>query len=345
MSFNVLTLEQRKEWDNIVMSFKEYDTYWLSGYAKAFKLHGDGNPLLLYYDNNKTRGINVVMKRDIAKDPSFDGKIREGEYYDLSTPYGYGGWLFEGDDIADALNSYEEWARTTGIVSEFVRFHPIIRNHEQVIGFYDVVRLGEVVHMDISSSEILWANLTSKNRNMIRKAQKNGVKILHGRNAELFEEFRVIYNKTMDEDAAGKYYYFKPEFYDSIVKDLPENSQVFYAEKNGEIISAAIFLIANGFMNYHLSGRRREYNNLAPSNLLLYEAGLWGCVSGYKTLYLGGGLGSARDNLFKFKKSFNRGEVRRFYIGKKIFDKNKYDMLVNIRGCDSDSNFFPKYRA
>ena len=49
-------------------------------------------------------------------------------------------------------------------------------------------------------------------------------------------------------------------------------------------------LMANGKMNYHLSGSIREFSNLAPTNLLLYKAALWGCANGCKTLYLGGGV-------------------------------------------------------
>lgn len=68
---DVYTLEQSEHWDAVVRSFKEYDVYWLSGYVKAFQIHGDGEPLLFYYEENETRGINVVMKRDVAKDERF----------------------------------------------------------------------------------------------------------------------------------------------------------------------------------------------------------------------------------------------------------------------------------
>lgn len=104
-------------------------------------------------------------------------------------------------------------------------------------------------------------------------------------------------------------------------------------------------LCANGMMNYHLSGSVGEYSYLAPTNLLLYEAALWGCANGCNTLYLGGGVGSGEDSLFKFKKSFYRkDDLPQFFIGKKVFDQEKYDMLLNLRGT-VDSNFFPKYRA
>ena len=99
-------------------------------------------------------------------------------------------------------------------------------------------------------------------------------------------------------------------------------------------------------MNYHLSGSLREFSSLAPTNLLLYRAALWGCENGYRTLYLGGGVGSSEDSLYKFKKAFNRGEARRFYIGQKVFSPETYQYLVEMRGSSIENGgFFPRYRG
>lgn len=341
----VYTLDQSEQWDAVVRSFKEYDTYWLNGYVKAFKIHGDGEPLLFFYKSNEIRGINVVMKRDIATDGRFTGKIPEGEYFDVATPYGYGGWIIEGEETKELFSSYESWCRENSIISEFVRFHPMLKNHEACESFYEVIRLGEVVHMDLSSPTVIWDNIISKNRNVIRKAVKNGVKIYNGRFPEIYETFRSIYNGTMDKDHAEEYYYFGKEFYQSVLEDLPNNAQVFFAEKEGKVIAASIILTANGRINYHLSGSLREYSSLAPTNLLLYKVALWGHENGFKTLYLGGGVGSGEDGLFKFKRAFYKGELNRFHIGKKIFDEEKYDKMLSLRDDIGESNYFPKYRA
>lgn len=340
----VYTLEQAAQWDLVVRSFKEYDIYWLSGYVKAFQIHGDGTPLLFFYEKSSTRGINVVMKRDIAKDEHFIGKIPEREYFDFATPYGYGGWIIEGKDTESLFSSYKDWINKNGIISEFVRFHPMIRNHDACRELYEIVQLGEVVHMDLSSPEVIWNNIISKNRNVIRKAIKNDIKIYNGRYPEIYKRFREIYNKTMDKDAAEGYYYFGEDFYKSVLEDLPQNAQIFFAEKDGLVIAASIMLTANGYMNYHLSGSLQEYNSLAQGNLLLYEAALWGCENGYKTFYLGGGVGSGEDSLFKFKRAFYKGKLNHFYIGKKIYNQRKYDELVTMREPE-ESNYFPKYRV
>lgn len=343
---NVFTLDENEKWDEIVRTFEDYDIYWMSGYVKAFKINGDGDPLLFFYEDDVVRGINVVMKRDVSKDSHFNGKIPKNTYFDFATPYGYGGWIIEGSNTEKLFEQYFVWCRKNGIICEFVRFHPVVNNADLSRNFYEVVDLGNTVSLDLTSPEIIWENITSKNRNMIRKAQKAGIEIYSGRNKELYQEFRKIYDATMKHDNAEDYYYFKSDFYDSICYDMPENAQLFYAMLDGEMIAASIMIAANGKLNYHLSGSKFEYRNLAPSNLLLYKAALWGAANGCKTFHLGGGVGSGEDNLFKFKKSFYRkDDVKQFSIGRIIFNEYKYDELLNVRTDIKNTGYFPQYRG
>ena len=341
----VLTINESLKWDDIVKNFKEYDVYYLSGYVKAFQIHGDGEPLLFFYEDDKCRGINVVMKRDIALDSHFIGKIEENRYFDFATPYGYGGWLIEGNDSSRLFDEYEKWCKANNIISEFVRFHPVIKNHVYSEKNYEVIALGETVAIDTTDKEQIWANFNPKNRNVIRKAINSGIEIKKGFSKELFDSFIDIYNQTMDKDNANEYYYFKEPFYDSILNDLKDNATIFYAELNGMIVAASIMIFANGRLNYHLSGSLREYQHLAPSNLMLWKAAEWGNDIGCSTFHLGGGVGSGEDSLFKFKKAFYRGELCRYHIGKKIFDNQAYETLKCIREKNFKTNFFPEYRG
>lgn len=346
MPLYTYTIEQAEEWDKVVRSFISHDVYYLPGYARAFQLHGDGNPILFYYNGENVRGINVVMKRDIADIEFFTDKIERDTYFDFITPYGYGGWIIEGNgDVTNLVNDYRKWCLEHNVVSEFVRYHPMTDNATCLRSFYDVIYLGKTISIDLSSPDVIWANLTSKNRNMVRKAQKSGVKIFHGQFPEIYKTFKRIYNSTMESDNAAEYYYFKDDFYNSIIDDLPEEAQIFWAEVDGKIIAASIMLSTNGRMNYHLSGSLREYQHLAPTNLLLYKAALWGCRNGFKTLHLGGGVGSTEDSLYKFKSAFNRNDTKQFAIGKNIYLNDIYVKLSGMKNQDSETRFFPKYRA
>lgn len=288
----VITIKECEHWDEIVKSFKNYDVYYLSGYVKAFQLHGDGEPLLFYFDNGNTRAINVVMKRDIAKEDHFIGKIPENTYFDFSTPYGYGGFLIDGDDVEELNTVYKKYCVDNKIVSEFVRFHPIINNSNYIQEMYDVIPLGKTVHIDTRNMDVIWNNLSSKNRNMIRKAQKSNLSVFWGRDEWLIDKFIQLYNATMDRDNASNYYYFSRDFYQSVLNDLKYNAMFFYTKLGDDIISISLILFANNKLNYHLSASKKEYQHLAPTNLLLYEVSCYGANNNYDSLHLGGGFGA-----------------------------------------------------
>lgn len=340
----IIDITDRKRWDDIVCSFSNHDVYYLSGYVRAFEIHGDGTPQLLYYEQDGLRAIYVYMKRETAI---------EG-WFDSITPYGYGGVLFEGDTSETNLktfwNAYVQKMKEESIVCNFVRYHPVLANAVPMKEVSEVIDLGKTVAFHLDSPEVIWQNIVPKNRNMIRKAEKNGIEIHHAADMALFKDFVQIYNATMDKDHAEEYYYFGDEFYKSIHEDLNGHYEMFYATYEGKIIAMSIMLFANKQMHYHLSGSVLEYRNLAPSNLLLYKAALWGCEHGYKTLHLGGGVGSGEDNLYKFKAAFNRESDYQFSIAKMIFDLEKYDALVAERAArdtmfNKESKFFPIYRS
>lgn len=337
-----VSISEFEKWTKIVYSFTNYDVYYLPGYVKAFQIHGDGIPVLVHYYCESLEGMCVYFKRVI-----------DDKYVDLITPYGYGGFIFEGDmsdsNIHNFYNEYILFMQSHNIVSAFIRYHPILKNADLFRNFSLVVDLGHTIDICLDSKDLIWENIKSKDRNLIRRAKNNNVVISHSRDSSLFDVFRTIYNVTMDKDGATSYYYFEKEFYDSIASDLKDNHEIFYASFEGKIISMAIILFANRKMHYHLACSDSTYRYLASSNLLLYEAACWGSEQGFNVFHLGGGVGAKEDGLFKFKKAFNKKSNNIFSIGKQIFDKNVYDSLVmkkmtDVIGFDVNSDFFPLYR-
>lgn len=347
--FEIISIDN-PAWDDIVKSVKDYDIYYLSGYVKAFMIHGDGEPILIAYESDGVKAINVVMKRTI--DIPMDKLLELGQQhqlYDFATPYGYGGFIIDcncSEEYMQRFNEeYTEFCEKHHVVCEFVRFHPMLNNANCMRSVYDVVDLSSTIAIDTYSEDVIWKNIISKNRNVIRKAIKNGVQIFRSNDKRLIDEFMVIYNKTMDKDNATDYYYFKKDFYESIVDDLGNNAEFYYALYEDKIIAIAIILHCNGQLHYHLSASLREYSSLAATNLLLYKAACYGADNGYKTLHLGGGVGSAEDSLFKFKRAFNPNGLKQFSIGKKIFNLELYNKICEMSNAEEGEKFFPAYRA
>lgn len=344
-----LTLEDSDRWEKIIKTFSNYDVYYLPQYVKAFKIHGDGEPILIYYHTNELRGMNVLMKRDISEVTKFQTILDKNQYYDFATPYGYGGFTFEGnldeENINTCIETYKKFCTENNIICEFVRFHPLLKNEKLLVNNYEVKYLGKTVSIDLKSEDYIWENITSKNRNVIRKAIKNGVEIYSGKSDKLMEKFVDMYNATMDKYENNDYYYFKNSFYESMKNDLGPRWTFFYAMFEGEIIAMSMILLGQDYIHYHLSSTDDNYKKLSPTNLLLYEVAKWGANEGYKVLHLGGGLGSKQDSLYKFKKSFNKNYDLDYAIGSLIFDNDNYEYLVEKSGLNHHSNdYFPKYR-
>ncbi|MFA6866195.1 MAG: GNAT family N-acetyltransferase [Clostridia bacterium] len=339
-------IKDKISWDEIIQKFDNVDIYYTFEYLQPFVLHGDGQPMLFYYHTENVMAINVVMKRVIELD-------RENKYYDIITPYGYGGWLIQGNIAKEEIKhldvEYTKLCQENNIISEFVRFHPLLENAQKVNDIYKVIDLGQTVAIDLDSEEKINENIKSKYRNVIRKAINAGVVIKKDNSAQIYDKFIEIYNATMERDIAEAYYYFEKEFYDSIREGMNDCSTMYYAELDGKVIGASIIMWGKNYVHYHLSGAIREYMNLAPMNLLLYTVAC-DYVGKKQKLHLGGGVGSnSNSGLYKFKKSFNKNGDHQFSIGKKIFDVNIYNKLVNIRkgkkDFDENSSFFPLYRG
>lgn len=350
---SVFTLEEADQWNRIVKGFKQYDVYYLAEYTKAFRAHGDGEPMLFYYEDSNMKAINVVMKRDIERDVRFQGKIPRSSLFDLATPYGYGGFLLEGnvDDVSvHRLNTeYSDYCQQAGIVSEFVRFHPVLNNYENLEYMYDLTTLNETITMNLQVKEDIWNNLSTNKKRWIKKLKNVGVEVYWGRNPELFDEFQEMYFMTMDKNQARDYYYFDRDFFNSICQDCRYHAMIFYAVYEGIKIGMVLVLHGNGQLHHHFSASHIGFQHLASTNLLMYEIALWGSENGYNTFHLGGGVGSSEDSLYKFKSGFNSKSKTVFSIGKKIFLHNQYkELLQKLRdegNISETERFFPAYRS
>ncbi len=279
------------------------------------------------------------MKSDIADSPKFAGSLEPGKFFDLETPYGYGGPLSDSPIPVSSQNLFLEemglYANSHGIISQFVRFHPLLMNHEAMPVVFEARYLHDTIYIDTESQELIMKNMDSKNRNMVRKAAKSGVTI-ERKPIEQYQEFIPIYVETMKKDAADDYYFFGEDYFKAQL-ELKDNACMFYAMLDGHPIAAAIMYYNDKFIHYHLAGTITEYRKYAPSNLLLYEAACWASEQGIKRFHLGGGI-VQDDNLFGFKKQFNKNGRLPFVIGRTVFDHEQYQKLLGIRN-ELDSEF------
>lgn len=287
------------------------------------------------YENNKDKVGKIFIfkeRENLAIYPFLLSKINDydlkKQYYDMETAYGYGGPLVNTDNeefIHEFEKEFKKFCNKNNIIAEFIRFHPLLNNHTIFKDNINVSHNRTTTYIDLNKSiyDIWNKDITSKNRNVIRKAEKN--KLITEVSFDL-KDFKKIYINTMDRLNANKEYYFK-DYYFNNLRNL--NYICINVKLNNVVIASAVFLRGNEMFHYHLSGSLKDYLKYCPNNLLLWEAIKYAKDKGFSKFHFGGGLkDSENDTLYKFKKSFCN-ETSDFYIGKRIHNEKIYDYLIN----------------
>ncbi|MGL5543073.1 MAG: lipid II:glycine glycyltransferase FemX [Fusobacteriaceae bacterium] len=326
----------------------ELDIYFKEEYGKIYELNGEGKLETFQLKSEWGTVIYHFLKKDIP--------VELGEkYYDITTPYGYGGPLFLDFEDENSLallkkefhEKFSEYCSRENIVSEFVRFHPIVKNHVYMEDYMDVSYNRDTICIEIEGEdeEKIWESFTCKCRNNLNKAFRNNLTVQITHDVETFHD---IYIKTMERNCASSYYYFSQEFFQNTLKLLGEGAKIFLAYHEGRAVSG-ILVIHNGeYMHDHFSGTDPEYRDLGANNMLVYEAAKWGARNGKKYFHLGGGCTGNGDCLFRYKSTFTKKEPYHFYIGKKIQNPEIYRRLVEEvekTKTIEDRDYFPLYRG
>jgi hypothetical protein len=256
---------------------------------------------------------------------------------DVTTPYGYGGPVAAAEDADSFYGAYRDWCRERGVVSTFVRFHPLYEN--QRYARIAVEPLGSTVAWRLQAGE-LFERMHSHHRRVVRKAQRAGLEVIV-EEAPSLDEFAALYERTMKRLEADSFYLFTPDYWES----LRALSVLLVSVRHGdEQVASVLCFAAKPWLHYHLGASSDEGRRVGASHLVLYEAAAWARAQGYELFHLGGGVGGRADSLFEFKSRFDPGAAREFAIGRAIHDETAYHDLVEATGGADSGGFFPAYR-
>lgn len=315
-----------REWNNYInkLPLEKRDIYLTKEYLELYESNGDGLARLFIYENEDNIAIYPFLIREIK------GYNLDMQYYDIESAYGYGGPIVSDETNIEFLSKFEEeffrYCKDYNIIAEFIRFNPYIKNEKIFKKNIDVVKNRTTIYLNLEKNiDDIWKDdIKSKNRNMIRKAEKAG---LYVEIKNDYFTFKEIYEATMEKVLADGYYYFKDLYYDNMKKN--PNYIMINVKLEETTIASAIFMDYENYFHYHLAGSKKEYLKWAPNNLLLWEAIKYANKNGNKLFHFGGGItNSSEDNLFKFKSSFSKEKLN-FYIGKRVHNEEIYNFLIS----------------
>jgi len=333
------------EWASVCMKYGITDLPYQPEYLKLWEINGDGKATLFFYED--TCGIVLYPFLIRSLDTlAFISKEMSKDNYDITTPYGYGGPLVKAYDssktdllVANFQLEFLDFCKGNNIVSEFVRFHPLLENHKYFLNYLNIETANYVVYVDLSlSEEQIWKNYEYNNQKNIKKAIRMGVEIIIDTNLDYMDEFIEVYYHTMQRENAKNYYFFSKEFFEFLYLYLRNNAIIFLSKIENKMVSVELALYDNTVIYSFLGGTLEEYFPFRPNNILKHELILWAKKRNIKYYLLGGGY-LPNDGIFRYKRSFAKNGVKDFYIGKKIHDIGKYTRFEEA----FNSNFIKLY--
>lgn len=300
------------------------DVYFTPEYYSLYENYGDGVAKCFVFEKEGEIALYPFLINPIKP----LGYKLDKEYYDIQGAYGYNGLISSTDSkvfIADFWNEFDAFCQEHDIVAEFMRFHPLLNNHLLASPNMKTFFSRNTVGLDLNDDDIWMHQISSKNRNMIRKAEKEGVEIIE---SDDYETFRRLYDGTMTDLQAEAFYFFPKSYYEEYKQTFKGNSMLCLAMYNGRAIAGSMFMFSDDYAHYHLSARDREYSRYAANNLILWYGIQKAKERGCKWLHFGGGTtGNEDDSLLRFKREFSK-TLCEFWIGKRVHNQSVYDLIV-----------------
>ena len=174
------------------------DIYFESIWGELYAVKENGTHHIFLYNSNYGQVYYSFVKRII------NIKVEDETYYDIITPYGFSGPVIlnhstnkKNELLKEFKVSFDNYCNENKIVTDSCRFNPWLKNHVNFAHMYDLVLNYTTIGIDLSVDNIFLNELSSKKRNMIRKASKLGVSIHFDFKGNNIDDFISIYEKTI----------------------------------------------------------------------------------------------------------------------------------------------------
>ena len=254
------------------------------------------------------------------------------------------GYLPKGDlPDEDLINELQKIGKEEKCI--FIQLEPNIIRHSELVSesLNDILHLGLtpaahplftkytfVLDLTKSEEELLKA-MHPKARYNIRVAGKHEVEIIEDNSEKAFEE----YWRLMQQTTSRQNFYAHTKEYHKIqwqtFKKTKENknglqSHLLLAKYQGKVLTAWVLFVFKDTLYYPYGASSSENREVMPSNLIMWEAILFGKKLGLKMFDMWGALGPDPDpkdpwyGFHNFKEKYGPGHIE--FIG-------SYDLVIN----------------
>lgn len=333
----VVRVVDEAEWDAHITRLGASGAYSCAAYHRASALlepEGTRPVLLAFNDGAGDVALPLLLR-----------PLPDGEGWDATSAYGYGGPLSRGTpDLAAFGTGLNGWAHEHGVVSTFLRLNPLLGNGRLVPPTAELVDVGFTVAWDLLPGRDLRRGMHKDRLRGVQRAERAGVTITVTPRPSNLENIRELYELTMQRQHAADMYFFPESYWRALVtRDELLVTLLVEARLEDNVVCAQLCLVSDHWLHSHLVGGNEVSRAVNASTACHLAAAKWGQENGLIGFHLGGGLGASTDSpLYVFKQRFDpASQPRRFQVAKLVHDHDRYRQLA---GTDATDGFFPPWR-
>jgi len=267
---DISEIENKEEWENFVISNRPDSFLHSWNWGEFNRKTGDRIWRLGLYEGGSLEAVALVIKVC----------ARRGTF--LFVPQGP--IIRDIQDRLKVLESLKSYLIALGKKEKaaFIRISPIFERNDEATGLFRQLGFKDApIHMmhpentwilDISADEdAILKEMKKNHRNLVRRAEKDGVTIEVGDSEEFLKTFYDIHMETV------KRHHFVPFSYEYMEAELEsfsadDNIKIFNARYEGKVISSAIVVFYGDEAFYHHGASSSQYTKVPSSYLALWQA-------------------------------------------------------------------------
>ena len=295
------------------------DVYYSSHYFLSALSLDPGEALMFYYSDEDGSIVYPFIKRRI------DGA--SAVYFDITTPFGYGGPVVraDGDPIAlvdKFLESFSGYCRDERIIAEYIRFHPLFGNAAYFEKHLKLLPLYETYTIDLD--RVLKTAQTS----YISNSEELGIVVKKlGTVRHMFEFLVLYYSEVRRREEADSYYFFTEDYFEALISNMGPVLHLFGAYRDKKLITACYILAEGNTIYQHLDGILEEEEKKGTAKILHLKIAEWGADNNMAFYHLGGDFKMESAQILPIKKRLANMQPDMFYICEKIHNASVYKEL------------------
>lgn len=326
-------VDDEATWDATVAA-ADADVFHAAWFHDLARMRGEGIPRLFVF-----RSATVLVALPLLLRP-----IPGTDEYDATSVYGYVGPAASGAGTQADVVAFQRALRNSlareRVIAVFSRLHPLRAENSWVAGLGARVEDGTTVSIAVDQPAAdRRAGYRGSHRREIARLRREGYAV-HGEDGSI-DLFHALYSDAMCRLGAGSRYAFSPDHLRVLIER--GGMRLLVVRKDDDVACAGLFSRGGPGSHYFLSGTDPAHRKLAPSKLMIDSACDWAGRLGARWLHLGGGVGGARDSLFRFKAGF-ASRRHRFETWRWVVDPHAYARRCRDANVSADAAFFPAYR-